>query len=115
MDGALNSAPNRKGKNYAYHSTTIHGYCASQSVCLDANWNPCHALQRTRNRAGFYSYDNIWYCRFYNRSYKGIKIMDDFDLDMLEAELDNLTAEQQAELEAEFEALRNSDDWEKPF
>lgn len=41
--------------------------------------------------------------------------MDDFDLDMLEAELDNLTAEQQADLEAEFEALRNSDDWEKPF
>ena len=41
--------------------------------------------------------------------------MDDFDLDMLEAELDNLTAEQQAELEAEFEALRNSDDWENPF
>jgi hypothetical protein len=41
--------------------------------------------------------------------------MDDFDLDMLEAELNALTPEQQAELEAEFEALRNSDDWEKPF
>ena len=41
--------------------------------------------------------------------------MDDFDLDILEAELNALTAEQQAELEAEFEALRNSDDWENPF
>ena len=41
--------------------------------------------------------------------------MDDFDLDILEAELNALTAEQQAELEAEFEALRDSDDWENPF
>jgi hypothetical protein len=41
--------------------------------------------------------------------------MNDFDLDMLEAELNNLTDEQKAELEAEFEALRNSEDWEKPF
>lgn len=41
--------------------------------------------------------------------------MDDFDLDILEAELESLTDEQKAELEAEFEALRNSDDWEKPF
>jgi hypothetical protein len=41
--------------------------------------------------------------------------MDDFDLDILEAELNALTPEQQAELEAEFEALRNSEDWENPF
>lgn len=62
----------QEGKNYAYHSTTIYGYRASQSICLDADWNPCHALWRTRNCACFYSYDNIWYCRFYNCSYKGI-------------------------------------------